>query len=390
MRYAVFILCFTLLSCGQTLKTGLWRGVLSMDGKELPFQFEVKKGDTLSIDIINGKQRIHLDEIKTEGDSIQIPMLVFDAQIRAQIAGETMRGVFIKNYNRSLDLPFSAEYGKERFPAADSKTNTDFSGLYDLQFDGDSKGVGIFKQEGNAVNGSILTPGGDYGFLQGNRAEGKMALSVFDGNHCYLLEAALEGDSLKGTLYSGKKAITVSGIKNPKARLNNASATVLKKGFSTLPFSFPDLRRQPVSNLDARFKNKVTVVQILGSWCPNCLDETRFLVPWYNENKNRGVEIVGLAFERKSEFEYAQARVQKLKDKMKVTYPLLIAGAVKDASASLPSLSGVHYFPTTVFIGKDGQVKHIETTFEGPATGIFYEEYKSRFNHLADSLLSIP
>lgn len=388
MRYAVFILLFALLSCGKTLKTGLWRGVLSMDGKELPFQFEVKKGDTLSIDIINGKQRIHLDEIKMEGDSVQIPMLVFDAQIRAKIAGDKLHGIFIKNYNRSLDLPFSAEYGKERFP--DSKASTDFSGLYDLQLNGDSKGVGIFKQEGNSVTGSILTSGGDYGFLQGNAAERKMALSVFDGNHCYLLETVLEGDSLKGTLYSGKKAIPISGRKNPKARLNSASATVLKEGFSTLPFSFPDLNGQLVSSSDARFKNKALVVQILGSWCPNCLDETRFLVSWHNENKNRGMEIVGLAFERKPEFEYAQARVQKLRDKMKVPYPLLIAGTVKEASASLPSLSGVKYFPTTVFIGKDGKVKHIETTFEGPATGVFHEEYKLRFNRLADSLLSIP
>ena len=42
-----------------------------------------------------------------------------------------------------------------------------------------------------------------------------------------------------------------------------------------------------VSLQDERYKGKVVIVSILGSWCPNCLDEAEFLAPWYKANKQR-------------------------------------------------------------------------------------------------------
>ena len=46
------------------------------------------------------------------------------------------------------------------------------------------------------------------------------------------------------------------------------------------------------------FKDKVVLVQLMGSYCPNCLDETKFYSKYYEANKDKGLEIVALAFEK--------------------------------------------------------------------------------------------
>ncbi|HRG10398.1 MAG TPA: TlpA family protein disulfide reductase, partial [Cyclobacteriaceae bacterium] len=82
--------------------------------------------------------------------------------------------------------------------------------------------------------------------------------------------------------------------------------------------------------------------------------------------------IIGLAYERKPDFAYASERVKKMKAKFGVNYEYLIAGVNDNTKAAetLPMLNKVVAFPTTIFIGKDGKVKHIHTGFDGPGTGI--------------------
>jgi len=168
------------------------------------------------------------------------------------------------------------------------------------------------------------------------------------------------------------------------------SLTYLKKGYEKLEFSFPDVNGNKISPSDERYKNKVLILQIFGSWCPNCMDETKFLSRWYKKNRDRGVEILGLAYERKDDFQYASGRVRKMKEKLGVDYDFVIAGTSDKAKASesLPALNQVFAFPTTIFIGKDGKVKHIHTGFTGPGTGVYYEQYIQRFNETVNELLT--
>jgi thiol-disulfide isomerase/thioredoxin len=168
------------------------------------------------------------------------------------------------------------------------------------------------------------------------------------------------------------------------------SLTYLKEGYDRIDFKFPDLNHKLVSPSDEKFKGKVLILQIFGTWCPNCMDETRFLVPWYNENHERGVEILGLAYERKDDFAYASERIKKAVQKMKIPYEFVVAGVndTEKASKTLPMLNKLLGFPTTIIIGKDGKVKSIHTGFEGPGTGIYYEQYKERFNQIINELLA--
>ncbi|MBA4055375.1 MAG: alkyl hydroperoxide reductase, partial [Marivirga sp.] len=166
--------------------------------------------------------------------------------------------------------------------------------------------------------------------------------------------------------------------------------TYLKEGFDRITFSFPDVTGKKVNPTDEKYKNKVVILQLFGTWCPNCMDETKFLVPWYKENNHRGVEIIGLAYERKDDFTYASERVKKMADKFNVTYDFVIAGTndKEKASETLPMLNKVIAFPTTIFIGKDGKVKKIHTGFSGPGTGPYYEQFIEHFNETVNELLN--
>jgi len=145
-----------------------------------------------------------------------------------------------------------------------------------------------------------------------------------------------------------------------------------------------------VSLTDEKYQGKVVIVQLLGTWCPNCMDETRFLAPWYRQNRDRGVEVIGLAYERKDDFQYASERVKNMMEKLDIDYEVLIAGTndKQKASKTLPMLNEIAAFPTTIFIGKDGKVKKIHTGFSGPGTGQYYEQFKEEFNTTVNELLS--
>jgi thiol-disulfide isomerase/thioredoxin len=378
------------------LKTGIWRGVIKLQGQQLPFNFEVtKEANKYKVFLKNAEEKLLQDEITIEGDSVKITMLIFDIELKAKIVGDKLEGYYIKNYDKDFKLPFTATHGEDFRFVKSSEATVNFSGKYELQFfDGKETypSVGIFNQEGNHIIGTFLTPTGDYRYLEGNVVDGKLQLSTFDGNHAFLFAAKMVGDSLKGDYYSGKKSHeTFKGIKNEKAALPNAeSLTYLKEGFDKITFSFPDVERNMSSPSDEKYDGKVLILQIFGTWCPNCMDETKFLSQWYNENHSRGVEILGLAYERKADFEYASGRVKKMKEKLNVPYDFVIAGTndKEKAAETLPMLNKVIAFPTTIFIGKNGKVKHIRTGFEGPGTGIYYEQFKERFNQIVNELLA--
>jgi len=383
----------------ESIKTGIWRAVIKIQGKDLPFNFQLAKtnsGDYQAY-ILNASERLRLDDVTVKGDSIDMPLHIFDANIKAKINGDSLSGMFVKNYEKDYRLPFRAAYGQNfRFEKSNQTETTDFTGKYQVRFY-DSKdttdAIGVFHQQGDSVTGTFLTPTGDYRYLQGNVSKGKLQLSTFDGNHAYLFTAVKEGDgSLNGEFYSGKTyRATWIAVWNDNPTIPDAeSLTHLKEGYETIRFSFPGVNGKTVSLTDEKYQGKVVIVQLLGTWCPNCMDETRFLAPWYRQNRDRGVEVIGLAYERKDDFQYASERVKNMMEKLDIDYEVLIAGTndKQKASKTLPMLNEIAAFPTTIFIGKDGKVKKIHTGFSGPGTGQYYEQFKEEFNTTVNELLS--
>lgn len=382
------------------LKPGTWRATIEIQGQQLPFNFELVNDAQGGYDLYirNAGEKLLLDEVAVSGDSVDIGLHIFDANIKAAIKGDTLQGEFIKNYEKDYNIPFLAVYGQAyRFePSKDTTNIPDFNGKYSVNFINENDttpAIGIFTQHRDSVTGTFLTETGDYRYLQGNVANGMLQLSTFDGNHAYIFTASKQADGkLMGEFYSGKNHMEFwTGEKNDQAALADPeSLTYLKKGYEKIEFSFPDVNGKPVTLNDEKYKNKVVILQLFGTWCPNCMDETKFLSPWYDQNKQRGVEIIGLAYERKPDFEYASNRVKKMTSKFSVQYDFVIAGTndKEKASETLPQLNRVVAFPTTIFIGKDGKVKKIHTGFSGPGTGVYYDQFVQHFNETVNELLS--
>ncbi len=393
--------CFFLSSCDSPqpetgISAGTWRGSILAQSNEIPFNFEVVKDNgALEILLINGDESLVIDEVNILGDSLFFNMHIFDIRVKAKILKDSLNGVYIKNYAEDYVLPFHASYGKAgRFD--DVKSSGEFDGTWETTFISDdgkeTPAVGIFRNEQGTLKGTFLTKTGDYRYLDGFTDRDTMYLYTFDGNHLYRFKAHKETDSImKGEFWSGKTGYkTFISVRNDSARLPDPNElTFLKEGYDKISFSFPDLEGRMTTLEDEKYQGKVIVLQILGTWCPNCMDETRFYADWYRKNAEKGVEIIGLAYEVKPDFEYAKVRVQSMKEKLQVPYDVLIAGTAttRSASASLPMLNEVISFPTSLIIDKKGTVRRIHTGFSGPATGIYFEEYVDDFNRFMKELL---
>ncbi|GAA4301253.1 TlpA disulfide reductase family protein [Nibribacter koreensis] len=382
------------------LETGPWRGIIEVSGHEMPFNFTVSEEQGKQVAyLVNGEEKILIDEITFDQDSVRLQMHIFDATLHAKVDKGKLNGRWERrDQAQPYSLPFSAEHGHtERFAKNPAKPDVDVTGKWEVLFQGEEgnsyPAIGEFKQNGNNLTGTFLTPTGDYRFLQGQVNGKGLSLSTFDGSHAYLFTAEPQEDgTLKGDFYAGIAAHeTWTAKRNENFELPSADTlTHLKPGYDRLSFTFPDLDGKKVSLEDPKFKGKPVVVQIFGSWCPNCMDETAFLAPWYAKNKSRGVEIIGLGYELSPEFEKAKTRISKMKDRFDVDYTLLVAGT-KDkelVAKSLPALSKVVSFPTTIFIDKKGKVRRIHTGFSGPGTGKYYEDFVKEFNQTIDELVA--
>ncbi|MDR3338949.1 MAG: TlpA family protein disulfide reductase [Candidatus Symbiothrix sp.] len=383
------------------LQSGIWRGELAVaDDKRAPFLFEVQNvtADSTVVTLINGEERVPLTGIHYCTDTVIIPIEAYDAVIKAVVSENRLEGLFIKNYiENDSGIPFNAERGNiPRFEPVTQPTSFLIDGKWDILFVGTKNdtapNVGVFKTENQTITGSILTNSGDLRFLEGALTEQGVRLSAFSGLSPYLVDIQFkDADSFEGVFYTARNQTKLVGIRNEHAALADAySLARLKPGFSTLNFALPNTDGKIISIHDERYKDKVVIVSVLGSWCPNCLDELEFLAPWYKSNKDRGVEIIGLAFERKDDFDYAKTAINRLKERYGVEYEILFAGqAGAEAIAKvLPELEDFSSYPTTLFIDKAGKVRKIHTGYTGPATGLFYESFKEEFNHLIESLLN--
>ena len=320
------------------LQNGIWRATLkTATGVEVPFNFEMAdSAGSKYIVIINGKERLRVNEISQEGDSILIQMPLFESEIKAVQEGHQLHGKWIKHLaSTSVSMEFTAEHGADwRFFKASSEAKVDLNGKWSTTFiteDGKDTtlAIGQFEQEGSRLYGTFLTTTGDYRFLEGTVSGDKFYLSCFDGSHAFLFSGQVLGDAIiNGKMYSGYSSVeNWTAKKDEQAVLPDAySLTGLRPGYKTIDFSFPDLEANTVSLKDDKFKNKVVVVQFFGSWCPNCMDETAFMVPFYNKYKDKGFEVVGLGYERTTDVERSRKNIGRLKDRFKVPYPLLLTG----------------------------------------------------------------
>ncbi|MBS1667252.1 MAG: TlpA family protein disulfide reductase [Bacteroidetes bacterium] len=407
MLAAALLFYHPFLSSAQpkhTIQDGIWRALLQRkDGKEIVFNFEAKDSAGKKILYIrNASERLLVDSILTNGDSIIITLPFFESQLRAKMNGKNeIRGLWLKRlvvgYQSMSFVAFrnqSFRFKKELHPpTANASGRWAVSFINPTNFK-EEPAIGEFVQLENYVSGTFLTPTGDYRFLQGEMEGDSLRLSCFDGGHAYLFTAKVNEDSITGgQLFSGPTFSQAwYAKKNPNAALTDEfSLTKMKLGQSRFDFSFKDIDGKKVSILDPRFKNKVVLIQIMGSWCPNCMDETQFLSKLYDNYKKRGLEIIALAYERSTDFTRSQNSLRSFQKRFHVKYPILITGVSTSDSLrtqkTLPQMQDIVGFPTTIFINKKGEVGKIHTGFNGPGTGEHYLEQKKEIYDIIDGML---
>ncbi len=400
-KLIAFIILISVLSCKtevpQKLKKGFYRATLNVtDSLQLPFIMEVVSENKLKI--FNAEEVIDVDEITYRNDSVFINFPVFEGYLAVVFEGDNLRGSYIKE---SLDrvVPFKAVFESTKRFEIHSKPTENVTGNWETVFSPNSEddtyiAKGIFKQEGNKVTGTFRTTTGDYRYLEGVINANKMSLSTFDGAHAFLFTATVTDSTMQGQFYSGNHwQEPFTAKRNETYELPSANElTFIREGYEKFEFSFPDAEGNIVSLKDKGFKNKVVLVQIMGTWCPNCLDESNYYSEFYKSNKTKDIEIVALAFEYAKTKEKAFKNIKRLKERTGITYPILLAqfgsSSKVKAQEKLPMLNHVLSYPTTIFIDKKGNVRKIHTGFNGPATGEKYTEFKAEFTSFVDELLA--
>lgn len=387
----------------RLLPAGAWRGVIEIQGQQLPFRMDVSypaEQPTPEVVFINGEERVPVGEVHVAEDSVALVMPVFNTRIDARMRAGKLAGVLTKvtrggaEQKMAVVLTPGPEY--RFFPPLES-AEVNVAGRWSVMFreedGGNYPAIAELRQQGNQVFGTFLTPTSDHRYLAGGVRNGRLHLSAWDGYHVFLFEADIREDgSLHGDFWSGTSSHeTWIAKRDPDARLPDMDKrTSLEPGVERFSFTFPDLDGKPVSLDDSRFGGKPVIVQLAASWCPNCADQARFLAPWYNVNRERGIEVVALMFEHFDDVERAAAQVRHWREAWGVEYPTLIAGISdkQDASSRLPQLDAVLAFPTTLFIRADGRVARIQTGFNGPATGR-YDADIAAFNATVDAMLEV-
>lgn len=406
---AYLICCSCAPRAAENELPGTWRAVLASPGGELPFTLRVEpRGTGFEAVALNGEEEAPFSGARRQGDEVVFEMAWFDSRIRARFARpDRLAGEWSRTHagGTLARLPFSAERGDDRrflpdpsAPAGDAGAVPSLEGAWDVTFTDDSgsePAQGEFRQQGERVLGTFLTPTGDHRFLDGEYRRGVLRLSAFDGSHAYLFVARAQGDgTLAGDWWSRdayhatwtarRAAPGASVLPDPASQVRVTSAD------GKLHFSFPDLDGRPLSLDDPRFTGKVVLVNLFGSWCPNCADEAPLLAAWHRRYRDRGLEIVGLAYEYTGDPERDREFVARYRDRHGIEYPLALAGTSDKAQASttLPDLSAVLAFPTTIFIGRDGTVRHIHSGFAGPGTGEHYAALVAELEAEIEKLLA--
>jgi len=371
---------------------GEWKAVLDLAGGELRFGLRMERsGGGWRGELCNGTRCDQLSAVRQQGDSLVLEIADYAATIGVVIRGDSLTGVYRNVGNRGPRvIPLRASRG--RWPSV--RAPESLVGRWDatyLQDWGTSPRVFQFRNGPAGLEGTVISNTGDYGHFAGQMAGDSFALAHFDGSFVYLLTGVLRGDTLRGVFHAGLRTQTPWIAVRSTGAPHLKPPTEITQADTTAPFrfSFPDLDGKMVSERDSRFRGKVVLVDIFGTWCPTCHDAAPELVRLYRRYHGQGLEIVGLAYEVTGDPEVDRRQVRRYRAKFDIPFPLLLAGIndTEAAAATLPQLRGFTSFPTSIFLGRDGKVRRVHAGFYGPATGAQHERLLRDFEREIERLL---
>lgn len=386
------------------ISQGKWVGELALSTTDrLPFNLVIsKEDDSYSFIVENGEEMIQLNKPIRKGDSLYVAFPFFSSELVFTTTSKKELTGYWVNYNKkNYRIAFNARKNvSTRFSSAPKKldeSSPNINGKWAVTFEPGTNSaypaVGIFQQEGKSsnVSGTFLTETGDYRYLEGNIINDSLYLSCFDGSHAFLFNASLKGDHLNGKFFSGKHwQSNWEGVRDNNAQLKNPDELTYLLDDQQIAFELPTLDGTLYSFPSDAEQNTVTIIQIMGTWCPNCLDETLFYKELYDKYHDKGLEIISVGYESSGEFSEQVATIERLKNKLNLDFTFVVGGQASKTLASdhFKMLNEVTSFPTSIFIGRDGKVTRIHTGFNGPGTGEYYTAYRANTISLIESMLA--
>ncbi|MBX2978585.1 MAG: TlpA family protein disulfide reductase [Flavobacteriales bacterium] len=409
LRTCAFLAVFLTLACSRKRpseagygapRTGRWLVQLDLGGATLPFQIDIEQGEdgAYIMDLHNGDETIHVEDVELRDDTLLARMPLYDSEFIGILrSADRIEGNW-HNYLKGLDyrIPFVAVHGPSPRFAGSKPPTMDLSGQWEVHFkpkDSDPyPAIGLFTQHTSGrTTGTFLTETGDYRYLDGVVSGDSLFLSCFDGTHAFLFKAKADSVGLHGEFRSGSHWRTDwVASRNPSFTLRNPdSLTFLREGYDMIDFQFPDLDGNMVSPKDQKYAGKTILVQIMGSWCPNCVDETKLLNELHSKYRTNGLEVISIAFEKYEDTERSLAALRRFREVLHVSYPILYGGrsSKEEATKKLPFLDHVMSFPTCIIIDHKGVVRRIHTGIYGPSTGAHYTTYKRSLEGFVEKLL---
>jgi peroxiredoxin len=392
---------------------GTWRAtVKNPSGHGVAFALKISTAAAVSVgappgavsvsgELVNGTDRLVSSGSWLDGQTLTLRYDFYDAVLTAKIDGDQLQGSFARQWEKQT-------LTRELHATRNVPEKSMGAGVVDLTGDWVLKvGEGAkqrlwraaFRTTHGLASGTIIPVSGDWGSMNGGwTKEGALTLNRFDGINSRLLELSLQPDgTLSGFVDLGLFDPTRKVVAERMTEANRAlvadlpdpnTHTRMRQPGEPFRFRFPDLDGKEVAWDDARFRGKVVIVSITGTWCPSCHEETPFLQNLYARLHKAGLEVVALAFEYTGDAERDRKQVRIFADRHGVTYPMLLAGSTEDAPEKLPQLENFGAYPTAIFIGRDGRVRRVHTGFEGKATGGRSVKLKAEIEALVRDLLA--
>jgi thiol-disulfide isomerase/thioredoxin len=383
----------------KKIQIGDWKGTLNVKlESDLNFLFRVEKKQGVFLFVVqNGKERIELIQKSSSLDSMVLSFPVFDSELRLAIKDKKHLSGFWYNYHKGKNYKIPCTLSHSFDELYKSSKNIPFEvleGKWEVDFSPEDpyKAIGLFEQKERSISGTFLTETGDYRFLTGTLSGKDFQLSCFDGSHAFLFKGTIEKEKINGLFISGTHYATEwTAQRNDQFELTHPdSLTKLNSTFRS--FETTDLLGNAFEFDSTYFQGKVTIIQILGTWCPNCMDESLFLKELHQVFFDKGLSILGICYETGNGFDEYRQRIIQYKERMQIPYPLYLGGKASKqlASQQFPDFSSILSFPTMIVVGKDGKVRKIHTGFYGPGTGSYYQEFTKETKAFIESLCNEP